>query len=187
MGGECVAEILASFKAHTIESRYCGVLKLVRVLPNLADNMIQARESSKQIEVRLNHVLARPGPLGNALRTIHQEINQSIPDVQSNVKESEDMVDGGLGILTLLCKQVRGKIEEIAEKGPKYKELIRMENYHFLQKTLLPRGLTLLNPFINDWQKEFKKVRDWRWLTCRRRRFTAKEPFVINSLNLWIL
>lgn len=141
-----------------VESRYCHILKVVRVLPNLADNLSQAKDFSKQIETRLNHVLARSGPMNNQLRQIHQEVNQEIADVPAAIRTSEEMAEGGLGLITVLCRSVRGKIEDIAEKGPKYQQLIRMENYYFLQKTLAPRGIPLLNPFVSDCQEQFKKV-----------------------------
>ena len=153
-----IAEILSAFTQFMVESRYCHVLKVVRVLPNLADNLMQAKEFSKQIEGRLNHVLSRNGPVNNQLRQIHQEVNQEIADPPATIRTSEEMAEGGLGLITVLCRSVRGKIEDIAEKGPKYQQLIRMENYYFLQKTLAPRGLSLLNAFVSDCQEQFKKV-----------------------------
>lgn len=153
-----IAEILASFQGYSIESRYCGILKPVRVLPCLVDNLIQAKESSTQIENRLQRVFTRAGPMNNELRKYHEEINASIPEAVSTVKESEDLMDGGLGIINSLYKRIHYKVEEIAEKGPKYCHLIRMENYYFIQKTLAPRGLPLLTPIITESKNEFMKV-----------------------------
>lgn len=141
-----------------MESRYCHILQIVRVLPSFADNLIQSIESSKQIEERLNHLLSRPGPLNNQLRTIHSEINGTTQDAKTNVRESEEMKNGGLGLIELLYKKTNNKIREIADKGPKYTDLILMENHYFLQKTLLPRGLTYLNGYINESKEVFQKV-----------------------------
>ena len=155
-----IAEILTSFQSYSVESRYCGILQLVRVIPAITDNIMQAKASSKLIEERMVKVLARTGPRENLLRQIHTEVNQSqpIPAGDAKLSLSEDMKEGGLGLLTLLCKQIKSSIETIAEKGPKYKELIRMENYYFLQKTLSARNLPMLNPFITDCKEEFNKV-----------------------------
>ena len=95
---------MASFQTYTIDSRYCGILKPVRVFPCLIDNLIQAKESCTQIESRLQRVFTRAGPMNNELRNYHEEINASIPEVVSNVKESEDLMNGGLGIITLVRK-----------------------------------------------------------------------------------
>ena len=149
---------MASFQTYTIESRYCGILKPVRAFPCLIDNLIQAKESCTQIESRLQRVFTRTGPMNNELRNYHEEINASIPEVVSTVKESEDLMNGGLGIISLLYKQIHNKIEDIAEKGPKYTNLIRMENYYFIQKTLAPRGLPLLSTIITESKNEFMKV-----------------------------
>ena len=41
-------------------------------------------------------------------------------------------------------QKIEEKIDEIAERGPKYKDLIRMENYYFLGKSLLSRRVDSL-------------------------------------------
>jgi hypothetical protein len=66
--------------------------------------------------------------------------------------------DGGLEILIQTVQKIEEKIDEIAEHGPKYKDLIRMENYYFLGKSLLSRRVNSLAGVQKECEEKYEKV-----------------------------
>ena len=102
-----VAELLSAVQMFSVESRYCHIIQPVRVLPGFVDRMCEARQSCALIASRLQRVLDRPGPVNGTLRKVHAELNKSITIAAPVMKDSEDMREGGFGIVLMLCKRVK--------------------------------------------------------------------------------
>lgn len=144
-------ELLSFVESYTVEPRYCGILTPVRRLPSLVDRLVEARAACAVCSARLLRVLHRDGPVKNQLRSLHTTINEACP------KEAMAK-DGGLEILIQTVQKIEEKIDEIAEHGPKYKDLIRMENYYFLGKSLLSRRVNSLAGVQKECEEKYEKV-----------------------------
>lgn len=151
-------EVLASVQTYNVDSRYCGILQPVRVLPGFVDRLIQVRAACEVCTKRLLTVLRHDGPVKNKLRNLHEEINAAMPAEASTIAKSQDLEEGGLGVLLLVTKKLQGKLEEIAEREPKYRDLIRMENFNFLSMSLKSRHMALLEPFQKECESQYLKV-----------------------------
>ena len=152
---------MSAVQVFSVESRYCGVIQPIRVLPAFMDRMNEARRCSSQIEMRLQRVLKHPGPVQNRLRKIHEELNKDIVIAAPTMKESEDMRDGGFGLVVLLSKKIKAKMEEVAKAGPKYTDLILMENDYFMSECLEKRHVKELSEFIAECRRDYEKVGEW--------------------------
>ena len=151
-------EVLGSIQTYNVESRYCGILRPVRVLPGFIDRLVQARAACEVCTKRLITTLHHDGPVKNQLRILHEELNASIPTESKPIAKSQDLEEGGLGVLFLVTKKLQAKLEEIAEREPKYRELIRMENFNFLSMSLKSRRMPLLDTFEKECESQYMKV-----------------------------
>ena len=157
-----VAELLSAVQMFSVESRYCHIIQPVRVLPGFVDRMCEARQSCALIASRLQRVLDRPGPVNGTLRKVHAELNKSITIAAPAMKDSEDMREGGFGIVLMLCKRVKAKMESVAKAGPKYTDLILMENDYFLSQCLEKRQVADLKEFVAECAADYEKVGEER-------------------------
>lgn len=154
------AKALAAVQLDSVESRYCGVLQPVRTLPAFVDRLVQAQAACKASETRLQAVLRREGPVKNQLRQLHAAINAALPAEVTTVKNSQDLEEGGFGVLLLLTKKIQGEVTKVAERKAKYSDLIRMENYNFLYVSLRSRQVKLLEPFVASCDAQYCKVKE---------------------------
>lgn len=154
------AEVLSAVQSFNTPSRYCGILFPIRVLPSFVDRLVQAKAASDVCSKRLVTALQREGPVHNRLREIHAEVNASLPAESgtSTTTMTQDLQDGGLGLIGLVTKKLRSKIDEIADREAKYKDLIRMENYRFLKVSLELRHVATLEPFLKECEELYGKV-----------------------------
>ena len=105
--------------------------------------------------------LQREGPVHNRLREIHAEVNASMPEEKASatsITMTQDLQEGGLGLILLVTKKLQSKMDEIAEQEAKYRDLIRMENYRFLKVSLELRHVTILEPFVKECEDMYLKV-----------------------------
>lgn len=151
-------EVLAAIQTYNVDSRYCGILQPVRVLPGFIDRLVQARAACEVCTNRLITVLRHDGPVKNRLRILHEELNASIPTDTNPVAKSQDLEEGGLGVLLLVTKKLQAKVEAIADRELKYRELIRMENFSFLSMSLKSRHMPLLDSFTKECENQYMKV-----------------------------
>ena len=154
-------EVLGAVQMFNTPSRYCGILFPVRVLPSFVDRLVQAKVASEVCGKRLATALQREGPVHNRLREIHAEVNASMPEEKASatsIAMTQDLQEGGLGLILLVTKKLQSKMDEIAEQEAKYRDLIRMENYRFLKVSLELRHVTILEPFVKECEDMYLKV-----------------------------
>ena len=153
-----IAELLSAVQTFSVDSRYCRIIQPVHVLPGFVDRICEARQSSDLIVSRLQRVLDRAGPVNNKLRAMHAELNKTIPIAAPAMKDSEDMRNGGFGIVLMLCRRVKAKMESVAKAGPKYTDLILMENDYFMSQCLEKRHVADLKDFVAECEEDYEKV-----------------------------
>lgn len=172
-----------------VEPRYCGVLKPVRILPCVADRIVESQQLCRVVTDRLKQVLDKNGPMNNRIREIHIELNQSIPNSAAKPADAEAACDP-FGLLVEMGKAVRAKVQEIAGMGPKYTNLILMENLQFLESTMELRLIDALSGEVESWKSSYQEVGFFLavfWvLMCRRNRTIWMSKFAISSRALRI-
>ena len=154
-------DVLGAIHMFNTPARYCGILFPVRVLPSFVDRLVQAKAASEVCGRRLETVLQREGPVHNRLREIHAEVNASIPEEKTKtagMTKTQDLQEGGLGLISLVADKVQEKMDKIADQEAKYRELIRMENYRFLKVSLELRHVSILEPFVKECENMYLKV-----------------------------
>ena len=154
-------EVLAAIQTFNTPARYCGILFPVRVLPSFVDRLVQAKAASEVCGRRLETALQREGPVHNRLREIHAEVNASMPEEKAKTADmtmTQDLQEGGLGLILLVTKKLQAKMDGIADQEAKYRELIRMENYRFLKVSLELRHVAILEPFVKECENMYLKV-----------------------------
>ena len=159
-------ELVSFVQSYTVEPRYCGILTPVRRLPSLVDRLVEARAVCAVCSARLLRVLHRDGPVKNQLRSLHAAINEAAP-------KEEVAKEGGLDVLIQVVQKIEEKIDEVAERGPKYKDLIRMENFYFLGSSLLSRKVESLAGVQKECEEKYEKVGTRAQVDRRRATRTA--------------
>ena len=165
------------------EPRYCGILGPVRILPSLTDRLLEAKTICSVIENRLISALDNQGPVQNAIRTVHLELSGA-----TDSAEKEEISDDGFGMLVSVATKIREKIGTIASNGPKYTDLILMENLWFLHTTMEMRSGAQMESFLEKWNSDFLAVGNNRGMRRRHKNdmWSSKSATSLeNSWSLW--
>lgn len=140
-----------------VEPRYCGVLRPVRVLPGIADRIVETEKLRGAVCARLEAALAKQGPANGEIRRVHEELNKAMPPPAGSAQDEEAACDG-MALLVELGREIRSKVEEIAGMAPKYTQLIRMENLQFLATTMELRVIDALSDQVETWKSGYQEV-----------------------------
>lgn len=179
-------EINRHIQETNVEPRYCGVLRPVKILPCVADRIVESEKLRTVVTGRLKQALDKSGPMNNRMREIHSQLNQTIPNPAGKTPAGEAACDP-LALLVEMGKAVRAKVEEIAGMGPKYTNLILTENLQFLESTMELRIIDALSGEVQAWRAAYEEVgilAGFWGLMSRRNRSIWTNKFGINSRGL---
>ena len=150
-------EIKRHIQEFEVEPRYCGVLKPVKILPCVADRIVESQKLCKVVTERLIKVLDKNGPMNNRIREIHIELNQSIQNSAVTHPETEDHCDE-FALLVEIGTEVGSVVNKIAGIIPKYTNLILTENLQFLESTMELRVIDALSDQVELWKSNYHEV-----------------------------